>query len=79
MLPLMASLRSCEEPLFESWKALERPFFGILSSLLILAARTTTELTTKFAQGIASFLNLSSIEGGIEVIVRGVSGPFFTQ
>ncbi|CAN8102369.1 unnamed protein product [Discula destructiva] len=56
----------------------------------VFAKLTTTDLTTSFAQGIARFLHLSSIENAIEYIVRamffglnlifnGVMWTLFTQ
>lgn len=37
--------------------------------------RTTTDLTTALAQGVARFLHLGSVENAIEYIVRAVSSP----
>lgn len=38
--------------------------------------RTTTELTTSFATWIANSIGLGNVEGGVEVVVRAVRGPF---
>lgn len=40
---------------------------------MLIGDRTTTELTTTLATKIADLLSLSSSEGWVEVIVRGVS------
>ena len=42
-------------------------------------SRTTTELTTSFATGIANLLGLSNIEKGVEVVVRAVSAVSFLE
>ncbi|KAK0629687.1 hypothetical protein B0T17DRAFT_526165 [Bombardia bombarda] len=38
----------------------------------VFAKLTTTDLTTNISQGIARFLNLSSIENSIEVVIRSI-------
>jgi len=38
----------------------------------VFAKLTTTELTTSFSQAIARLLGLSAVEGGIELIIRGI-------
>lgn len=40
---------------------------------LVGDSRTTTELTTSFATGVANLIGLSNVEKGVEVVVRAVS------
>lgn len=46
---------------------------GGMAVLMRGNGRTTTELTTSLSQGVARFLGLATVEGGIEVVVRAVS------